>query len=702
MSAEPLVELRDLQVEYWQRGEWATVVQDLALEVHPGEAFGLVGESGCGKSTTANALLGYRPGGCRYSKGTAKFCGRDMLRLPREIRRQIVGREISLVPQNPATALSPGMRVGKQIAEVLTVHGVCTGARAARRRTMELMELVSLRDLKRLFEAYPHNLSGGQQQRVLIAMALACNPRIVVLDEPTTGLDVTTQAQILALLLGLRSELGMAMFYITHNLGVVATIADRIGVMYAGSLVEVARRDELFYSPIHPYTQGLIASVPRITNGSQHPGALLQGILRREELPAGCAFSPRCQWAAPPCFTDAQTLIETKSGHQVACWRSAQIPEFASRLTGEGAPDARSPEPPRDSAPLLEIRGMTAGYSLPRWFLGKEVARANETVSQIDLQIERGETLALVGESGSGKTTIARAVSGTLPYVDGNMFFQGRYDLRQRVKRRPPEVLRLIQFIFQNPDASLNPRHRVGELIGRPLTRFYGLRGAGRLERVASLLADVRLPDSFARRFPDELSGGERQRVALARALAADPALVLCDEILSALDVSVQASILDLLAGLQSERRLAYLFISHDLAVVHTIAHRVAVIYRGRLCEVGDTKEVFQPPFHPYTRHLLEAVPEPDPRRARPAAHRTSEREGVSEGAACPFTASCPLAIEGLCAEVPPPWRSITSSHRICCHAELGLLESPIVRIEGSVGSAPSDGDLEEAPSCHV
>ena len=691
MINDPLIEIRNLQVEYWQQNKWATVVHDLSLMVYPGEAFGMVGESGCGKSTTANALLGYRPGGCRYVKGKVDFCGRDMLSLPRSVRRKIVGREISLVPQNPATALSPGMRVGQQIIETLHVHGLFKEPKAAHKRALDLMELVRLKDIQRLFDAYPNNLSGGQQQRVLIAIALACEPRIVVLDEPTTGLDVTTQDQILDLLLRLRSELNMAMFYITHNLGVVATIADRIGVMYAGSLVEIAECEDLFNRPVHPYSQGLIASVPRIVETTQQKAQVLQGMLRRDELPDGCPFAPRCPYSAARCFEEPQILTALEAGRWVACWRAIEIQDatLSSQVVVE---TNNKPEPWDDnSKPLLEIRDLRAGYIAQSGLLGLRGRQPKLTVSEINLEIYPGETLALVGESGSGKTTIARAVSGTLPFVDGTLLYHGHIDLRQRARRRPKDVLRSIQYIFQNPDASLNPRQRIEEIVGRPLKHFYGMTGSPRYEKVKDLLADVRLPENYAHRFPDELSGGERQRVALARALAADPDLILCDEILSALDVSVQANILDLLVNLQMKRKLAYLFISHDLAVVHTIAHRVAVIYRGKLCEIGGTHDVFQPQFHPYTRHLLEAVPEPDPGLSRRPARAPLVLEQEERITACPYATYCPLVIDGICQTQASPWLSITNTHHIRCHADVKSLKAPQVRFQ-SLSTLGVDG----------
>jgi peptide/nickel transport system ATP-binding protein len=675
-GASTLIEVDGVSVDYWTEDHWTRVVDDVTLAVRPGEAMGLVGESGCGKTTTAYTLLGYSRPNSRVRSGQVRFEGVDLLQLPTRDLQRIRGRKISLVPQNPTTALSPGIRVGNQLVETLLDHDWCSTAREARQRTLDLFSLVSLPDPERIFQRYPHQLSGGQQQRVVIAMALACGPQLVVLDEPTTGLDVTTQAQILDLLMDLRSRLGMAMLYVTHNLGVVAQICDSICVMYAGRLVEIAPRRKLFLDPRHPYTQGLIASVPRIRTPSRRQPLLLKGLLRPSELPPGCRFAPRCEFALPSCFAEAQALRSSGAERFVACWRSQELPAYAERLARSAQPQVEPLEAEvlAERQPLLVVDGLRAGYTSARLRLGPQ-RKPKMVVEDVSFAIRPGETLALVGESGSGKTTVARALNGLLPSVQGKLAFDQAFDLKLPVDKRPDGLLRSIQLVFQNPDASLNPRQRVSEIIGRPLQKFYGVTGKEVRRGVEGLLEAVHLDASFYSRFPDELSGGERQRIAVARALAAEPKLLLCDEVLSALDVSVQANILQLLLDLQAERGIAYLFISHDLAVVRSLAHRVGVMYWGALCEIGDVEEVFGPPHHPYTYLLLRSVPEADPDQVIPPVRKDVGLVSGERRSACPFAARCPWKVGPICDEQAPPWQWTSATHGLSCHLPLEALQ---------------------------
>jgi peptide/nickel transport system ATP-binding protein len=665
---KPIIEIRDLSVDYWQQDRWISVIEGLRLHVNPAETLGLVGESGCGKSTTANVFLGYRPRGARYRSGSAFFDGQDLLKLPDSALQRIRGGKISLVPQNPTTALSPAIRGGNQIVEVLKVHRYSKTNREARERTLDLFGRVGLPNPQAIFSRYPHQLSGGQQQRVIIAMALACDPKLIVLDEPTTGLDVTTQAQILDLLMDLQSRYGLAMLYVTHNLGVVAQICTRIGVMYAGQIVEVAPRHQIFKEPLHPYTQGLIASVPRITAPAQVRSLLLKGLLKRDDLPSGCPFAPRCGFAQKRCFVEGQSLAEIGTDHSVACWRWREIPSFVDRMAETKSAVFQKCEAPTCGAgdTLLQVENLRAGYTPQHKLLGRSLPKI--ILDGVSFDIQPGETLALVGESGSGKTTVARALNGLLPYVSGNLRFDSKYDLAIPVNKRTRELLREMQLVFQNPDASLNPRQRVSQIIGRPLQMFFGLAGTELRQRVESLLEDVRLDKRYYDRYPDELSGGERQRVAIARALAAEPKLMLCDEILSALDVSVQANVIELLVDLQAKHDLAFLFISHDLAVVRSLAHRVGVLYWGSLCEVGTAEEVFTPPFHPYTYLLLSAVPEADPDQVMPEARKDIGLLVSEEKPACPFALRCPWKTGTCCDEEAPPWQMLSRTHMLRCH----------------------------------
>ena len=589
-----------------------------------GETFGLAGESGCGKSSIANLLLGHRRGESRITAGRILFDGQDLLALPREALQRLRGSRVALVPQNPATALSPAMRVGRQIEEVLLAKGRAATREDAARQVAALFAHVALPDPDRLPHRYPHELSGGQQQRVIIAMALACEPDLVVLDEPTTGLDVTTQAEILRLLQKLQVEHGMAMLYVTHDLRVLSSIAHQVGVMYAGQMVEVGPADLIFRNPQHPYTRGLLASTP----DGPFRGRGLRGLFNRSDLPQGCPFAPRCDHAIAACRTTRPAHEPIVEGHVVAClrWR-----ELDGDREMEDAPPASPARPQREPGPLLEVDRVRLAYRYVGWPWAR---RPISVVQDASLTVSRGEIVALVGESGSGKSTLARAVAGLIAPDAGGLRFTG-HPLGGSLRDRPPGLRRAIQLIFQNPDASLNPRSRVGAIIGRPLRLFSGLDGAKRRHRARALLEQVKLDPGYADRFPDQLSGGERQRVAIARALAAEPQLLVCDEVVSALDASVQAGILDLLAELAEHSDLGILFISHDLAVVRRLAHRAVVLYRGRVVEAGTTSEIFANPRDPYTRLLLESSPSfGPPRRATGAAGAPGTTPVSDRGAA--------------------------------------------------------------------
>lgn len=662
---KPLINVHNLTVDYWNRRRWVNVVNRVNFEVNPGEALGLVGESGCGKSTTAYALLGYYRQGSRIREGSIEFDNQDLLRLSPGSLSRVRGKRISLVPQNPTTTLSPGMVVGGQILEVLNRHGIGDPGRARHDRVYDLFEQVRLPEPRRTAKRYPHQLSGGQQQRVAIAMALACNPELVVLDEPTTGLDVTTQAQILDLLIRLRAEHGMSMVYVTHDLGVVSLICDRVAVMYAGELVEDANTRELFDSPRHPYTRGLITSIPGVRTPLK-ARSLLKGYLQPDQLPAGCRFAPRCDFALPKCFSEPQKLQPVADDHRAACWRWPDVPALVAQ---QAALADRPPALLAKGKDLLVVSSLDCAYGTG--------SGARTVVKDVSFTIQPSETFALVGESGSGKSTIARAVAGLLSPAAGSIQFDDK-TLLGNVGVRAREQLRQIQLVLQNPDASLNPRQRVQTIVGRPLEHFFGLRRTALRERVEQFLHDVRLDKTYLDRYPDQLSGGERQRVAIARALAADPKLMLCDEILSALDVSVQSSILELMRALQNEHQIAYLFISHDLVVVRSLAHRVGVLYRGEMCEIGLVEEVYSPPYHPYTHMLLSAVPEigKEAETLAQQSQDTAEPNATPRKTACPFADRCPWKLGSICDEVVPPWQSTSSTHALRCHITLDDLRA--------------------------
>ncbi|UVK43872.1 dipeptide ABC transporter ATP-binding protein [Mesorhizobium sp. AR07] len=653
-AVSPIVAVEHLSVSYRQGQGFLRVVDDVNFTIAPGEVFGLVGESGCGKSTVALQLLGYRPPAMRTDGGAIRFDGHNLLALGRPDLDRLRGARIAFVPQNPTTALNPGIRVGGQIDEALAAHGF--GAPQKRvGRTRELFDLVGLPAAADFLARFPHQLSGGQQQRVCIAMALACDPAFVVLDEPTTGLDVTTQEQIIALLIALRARLAMSMLYVTHDLALLSQIADRVGVMYAGRMVEIAPTAELFSNPKHPYTRGLIGSIPRIDDRSGLPARPLRGLLQRHDLPPGCPFAPRCDWALPLCSTDRQALQPAGPRREVACWRWPGIVAPA-----DDRPVA-APVAAATNKELLAVENVSVVYGRP--------GRGFTAIRDITLNIREGETFALVGESGSGKSTLARAVAGLIAPTSGRISLS-RKPLAGRVKQRDAEERQLIQFVFQNPDASLNPRARISRALARPLEFFFGSKAEA---PVVAALADVRLDAKYANRFPDELSGGERQRVAIARGLIAEPSLLLCDEILSALDVSVQASILALLQRLKAERGIAMLFISHDLAVVRMLADRVCVLFAGDIMEMGPRDQVFSAPFHPYTHSLLDAVP--TPLRSRPDASRKPETARPPTPDGCAYAGRCAWRIGDICDKEAPPWRKTPEGLNIRCHHPLDELE---------------------------
>jgi peptide/nickel transport system ATP-binding protein len=688
---QELVQVDRLTIGYRSRqGQMVDVLRNVSLVMSKGETLGLVGESGCGKSTLGLALLGFlRPGG-RLRAGTAFFDGVDLFGLTSEGLEQFRGKRVALIPQNAGQSLTPTIRVGAQIAEPLMLH-LGYGQAAARERVVELLCLVHMSQPAAMADRYPHELSGGQLQRVVVAMALAGVPELLILDEPTTGLDVTTQAHILASFREIREQTGTAMLYISHDLGVIARVSDRVAVMYAGEIVEDGLATRVFGQPTHPYARGLLASIPRVSKSS-----LPQSMPGRPPAPGehevGCAFAPRCPFADETCTTVDPTFEKTKhdgkTPHLVRChhWKRVAAAEVSRQVQDLRARAKHIVE----AEPLIELSKVDITYAkqglgayLQRWRGKPEPPR---TVSDVTLTLHRGETLALVGESGSGKSTIARTIAGLLPPCAGQID-SGEYDLTRVVEQRPGDLQRMIRLVFQNPDASLNPRHTVRQILDMPLCLCFDLSRGQRFEQSVSSLERVRLSAPYIYRFPGQMSGGEKQRVAIARAFAAEPDVVLCDEVTSSLDVSVQAAVLNLLADLQAERGVAYLFISHDMAVVRAIADRVAVLYQGRLCEVGPVEQIYVPPYHPYTETLLAAVPEPVPgARARLLAKDVQEAEPPARG--CPFQRRCPRRIGPICDEERPPWQVVAEGHTICCHIPLEeLLASQDDVIRGSTPS---------------
>lgn len=655
----PLLEVDDLRLGFQAGRQLLCAVDGVSFSIARGETFALLGESGCGKSVTAQGILRLLPAVGRVLGGSVRYDGTDLLALPEVAMRAYRGGKIAMIFQEPSTSLNPVLTVGQQIAEVLARHLALRGA-AARARSQELLEQVGIADPARRLDEYPFQLSGGMQQRVMIAIALAGEPELLIADEPTTALDVTMQAQILDLLAQLQAERGMAILLITHDLGVVARLAQRIGVMYAGELVEIAGREQFFTQPAHPYTQALFAALPDAGRRGAPLRTIVGQVPALSALPPGCRFAPRCPQAMPVCREENPAWREDACGAQVRChWRNEGE---AAPAAGESATDDAAPA---TLAPLLQIRDLAVHFPIRKGILQRVVGQV-KAVDGVSLTLAPGRTLALVGESGCGKTTVGKALLQLIRPTAGSVRVNGEEWVGAHGKSLR-QARRQAQMVFQNPFASLNPRLRVGEIIAE------GMQALGRqgepAAAIAALLQAVGLPADAAGRFPHEFSGGQRQRIAIARALAVQPQLLVCDEPTSALDVSVQAQILNLLKTLQQELGVAYLFITHNLAVVEYLAHDIAVMYLGRIVECGTATEVLAAPRHPYTQALLSAVLQPRleedgsgvqvlageiPSPARPPA-------------GCHFHPRCPKATPE-CRNSYPAAQPLTATHRVNCH----------------------------------
>lgn len=686
----PALHVENLTVSYRQSEGWLDAVRDVNLQIAPGQIYGLVGESGSGKSTLALAIMRYLGETGVVRQGHIRLGQRDLLSLNANEMRQVWQKEIRLVPQNPLPSLNPSLRIGEQILETLPPS---LGRAAALQRSLELLTMVRLADPERVAQAYPHQISGGQQQRVMIAMALSGEPTLLVMDEPTTNLDVTTEATILDLVRDLIQTRNTAVLYVTHSLGVVAQICDRVAVLYAGELVEDVAVVDLFVQPLHPYTQGLLDSVPRVGQRKQEiqlrpiPGQ----IPSLSNLPPACIFEPRCPLAIAQCVQVRPALDHLATGRSVRCHR---WPEIAA-----GTADPRQPvaaaanSAPATAETVLVVDDLEKRYEVPRSLpeiLRRAAPQQVRAVNGLDLTIRRNQTLGLVGESGSGKSTAARCIVGLIERDGGDVQLLD-LPLARTLAQRDQPVLRHLQMVLQSPDEALNPYLSVGQTLRRPLMRMAGQSRAEAEAGVGQLLAAVKLNPAYARRMPNQLSGGEKQRVAIARAFASQPDLLLFDESVSGLDVSVQAAILNLLNELQWQHGSAYLFISHDLAVVSYLADLIAVIYLGHLMEVGHTPQILLPPYHPYTEALLSAIPRLDPNPAgTPILLEGEIPSPVDIPSGCPFHTRChrrsSLPDPDLCVRQTPPWRGESDGHRIYCHIPLDALtqlQQDIIHLEG-------------------
>ncbi|MEU7003620.1 ABC transporter ATP-binding protein [Nonomuraea sp. NPDC046570] len=663
-----MLTIRDLSVEIRRGERGVRPVSDVNLVLNRGETLGIVGETGSGKSMTGLAIMGMLPAGGRVTSGSIDFGGKELVGLPAAQYRAIRGNDIAMVFQDSMTALNPTRRIGEQVAEPVRLHHGAS-KRAARRRAEEMLALVGLPRPAERLDDYPHQLSGGMRQRVMIAMALVCQPRVVIADEPTTALDVTIQAEILELLDDLKSRLGMSMILITHDMGVIARHADRVGVMYGGRVAETGPTPALFSRTRHRYTHALLSSIPSLTHDRSEelfsiPGAPPDLTVAQ----VGCPFAPRCDAATDRCREEKPALSVEEDGHAHACWHPASGPTVRARSRFVTSP-AILPE--QGAAPRLRVVDLRREYPAGSagLFGGRRTVKA---VSGVSFEVADGETFGLVGESGCGKSSLGRMLVALDRPTSGEVIFDGESVTRMSARALGPRRTQL-QMMFQDSNASLDPRMRIGTILREPLA----IQGVGsRAERTArahELLRDVGLPASVMERYPYELSGGQRQRVGLARALALDPKVLVADEPVSALDVSIRSQVLNLMRRLQLERGLSSVVISHDLAVVRYLADRVGVMYLGKLVETGTTEEVYGSAAHPYTAGLLAAVPDADPETRRPqvsARVRGELPSPIDPPSGCRFRTRCALATE-LCAEVEPPLQPVTDTQQVACHHPL-------------------------------
>jgi peptide/nickel transport system ATP-binding protein len=704
-DAGPRVALQidDLSIVYWTESGLIPAVRNVSLSLAAGQTLGLVGESGSGKTTLALGTVGYLPDNGRWAGGTVHLGDTELSALSGKDLRRAWGSRVGFVSQNPLGAFNPSLNVGRQLEEMGRRH-LGLGRAEAKKSSLDMLVRVDMPNPRSVLERYPHQLSGGMLQRTAIAMALITSPELLILDEPTTALDVTTQALVLDLLEDLKNQFSTAILYITHNLGVVARICDRVAVMYAGEVLEEGNVFELFERPLHPYTINLLNCVPRFATGPPSPAprlAAIPGSLPAlSDLPPGCLFAPRCPLVVDSCRAE-RPPPGTVQGQRTVCLRwevllsesgrrraiAASLgPEISSARDAPPDDKVYPPSVAEATAPdhLVEVRNVSKSYAVQ----GRR--REVLAVDGVTTWIDSAQTLGLVGESGSGKTTLARVIGGLSAPSEGQIVLDGEA-LGPLTTDRSRAVLRRLQMVFQNPDASLNPRRTVGQAIMRPLLTLQNLDRDTAARRAHALLGAVRLPTDYLYRYPAELSGGEKQRVAVARAFAAAPDLVICDEPISSLDVSVQGSLMNLLIDLQEEQGTSYLFISHDVTAVQHLSHSIAVMYLGALVERGEAARVLSPPYHPYTESLLSAVPVPDPR----ARHTRVQLRGGPPPAGeipsgCRFHPRCPRYLGEICATVEPPW--LSAADGIADSGTNGLHTEPRC----------TSGVAEHATRCHI
>jgi peptide/nickel transport system ATP-binding protein len=669
----PVLQINNLAISYFVRAGEIPAVPDFSLTLKRGESVGLVGESGCGKSTVAMAIMRYLGSNGAIVRGNIIFEGRDMADMSEEELRQLRGSKIAMVYQEPMSALNPALTIGKQLKEVPITHEGLSD-KEAHERAIKILDDVNMPDPESVMKRYPHQISGGQQQRVVIGMAFLSNPSLLLLDEPTTALDVTVEAAVIDLIADLRKKYNTTLIYISHNLGLIVKVCDRVGVMYSGEMAEEGTIHEVFKQTRHPYTFGLFDCIPSL-DADKNSRALtpIPGqVSLPHERPPGCYFSPRCNYFEPGvCDVERVDMeaIGDSATHRVRCVRWDEIEHKPSALAVTAGPARR-----RLPAEVLHVEDMDKFFeqrdsSFKAIMSGERVRyiKANEGLT---FSARRGQTVAIVGESGCGKSTFAKVLTGLETATKGMIKFNYENIAVIPVEDREPELIAALQMVFQNPDGTLNPSHSVGSAIGRVIKRFgIATRRRDVIQRVGDLLEVVRLPREFASRKPRQLSGGQKQRIAVARAFAGNPSMVIADEPVSALDVSVQAAVINLLMEVQQEYNTTLLFISHDLSVVRYLADHIVVMYLGQIMEAGTAAEIFEPPYHPYTEALLSAIPIPDPDVVQTRVRLEGEIPSViNPPKGCRFSTRCPRKIGEICDNDPPPDVEVAPGHRIRCH----------------------------------
>lgn len=699
--AEIVLDIEHLHIAYETRKGDVQAVRDVSFTVREGETVGLVGESGCGKSTIAFGIVNHLGPNGKITEGHIRFQGEELTgRTPSELK-SLRGDRIAMVFQDPMQALNPSVRLGEQLAEVLTCHRDMS-KNEAWKRCIQMLKRVNMPDPENVMRRYTHQISGGQQQRVVIAMAMLNNPALLIMDEPTTALDVTVEAAVLDLIEELKSDFNAANIFITHNLGVVARVSDQLCVMYAGQMVEKGPVVEIFKRPCHPYTRGLMAAVPKL--GDSKADSLLYPIRGRVPAPAdrprnACIFAPRCDYVTEKCREERPAMVEISSEHAARCIyaedienrprtgrRKRRTEQLAALQEEKQDQELKEAQEYLLASENLQLYYPTESDSVVSLFgLGEK--RFVKAVDDVSLRLAKGRTLGVVGESGCGKSSLVKGLIGLEPLTGGKLEFLD-ISVKEEVTERSTQLIKEMQMVFQNPDSTLNPSYTVGKQIARPIRRFKTVPNGKVKEEVVRLLRSVRLSAAYYDRLPRQLSGGEKQRVGIARALASRPDLIICDEPVSALDVSVQAAVINLLLEIQATFGSSMIFIAHDLSVVRYFSDDIAVMYLGKVVEIGPAERIYDPPYHPYTEALLAAVPIADPEAEQKEIRLSGNvPSALNPPKGCRFHTRCPRRADmlpdggAICETEEPPWRQSESGHRILCHIPLEELEKvdPVV-----------------------